>query len=122
MIGYLILLDNNWICWAAEEEFEVKVKPLKKGNEHVVKTTRGETVLSLKEKLEEVGGYPVNTQRLVLKGKALVNTKTIGEYGISEGTVVHLVEKAPEAEDKEKVWFVPCCQSFSVPFSSFLLH
>ena len=81
----------------------MKVKPLKKGNEHVVKTTRGETVLSLKEKLEEVGGYPVNTQRLVLKGKALVNNKTIGDYGISEGTVVHLLEKAPEAEDKEKV-------------------
>jgi len=88
----------------AEEAFEVKVKPLKKGNEHVVKTTRRETVLSLKEKLEAAGGYPVNTQRLVLKGKALVNNKTIGDYDISEGTVVHLLEKAPEADDKEKVF------------------
>jgi len=88
---------------AGETKFmEVKVKVLKKGTELVVRVREDETVEGLKTEILGLTGFPINTQRLVIKGKAMVNPKRLGDYGVAGGTVVHLLEKSPETEDKEK--------------------
>ncbi|CAG8712341.1 12406_t:CDS:2, partial [Racocetra fulgida] len=59
-----------------------------------VQLSNSETILNLKERLWQlVLISPVN-QRLILKGKALVDNKTLLEYGINDGTTIHLVQKS----------------------------
>lgn len=52
------------------------------------------TIADLKEALQKKAGIDVNAQRLVLKGKALVDNKPLEEYGLTAGSVVHLFAKA----------------------------
>ena len=47
-------------------------------------------VESLKMMLERNKGFPVNAQRILFKGKALLDSKTIQDYGITEGSKLHL--------------------------------
>ncbi|CAG8512662.1 15527_t:CDS:2 [Cetraspora pellucida] len=73
---------------------QVHVKSLKGGQTHTVQLSNSETILNLKERLWQlVLISPVN-QRLILKGKALVDNKTLLEYGINDGTTIHLVQKS----------------------------
>lgn len=52
------------------------------------------TIADLKEALQKKAGIDVNAQRLVLKGKALVDNKPLEDYGLTAGSVVHLFAKA----------------------------
>ncbi len=42
---------------------------------------------------------PVSAQRLLIKGKALADTKLLQEYGVEEGATVHLILKAGWEKD-----------------------
>jgi ubiquitin C len=50
-----------------------------------------DTIRSLKEKLEEKEGTPVQYQVLVNSGRALDDSRTIGEYISHEFATIHLV-------------------------------
>lgn len=50
----------------------------------------------LKLMLERNKGFPVSAQRILFKGKALLDSKTIEDYGITEGSKLHLSIKATE--------------------------
>lgn len=57
-----------------------------------------DTVHTLKDRLYQQTGIPLVQQRLVLKGKAMLDTHALSDYGLTDGSTVHLmVTKAPEA-------------------------
>ena len=49
------------------------------------------TISDLKSKFEEKEGVPPDMQRLILVGKQLEDNKTLDDYAIKDGTVLHLV-------------------------------
>jgi len=71
--------------------FLVRVKNLI-GKEITVVSEKNDTVLVLKQKIEEKEGIPTNIQRLVCRGSALVaDFKTLEQYGIDGNSTVHLL-------------------------------
>ncbi|KAF8982572.1 hypothetical protein BGZ46_001037 [Entomortierella lignicola] len=77
---------------APEGSIQVTIKSLKTGQWTVDVPAQG-TIADLKEALQTKAGIEVSTQRLVLKGKTLVDSKSLEEYGLSTGSVVHLFSK-----------------------------
>jgi len=51
----------------------------------------GDTVIRLKERIEEKEGIPPEQQRLIFGGKALADEKKIDFYNIQAGNTIHLV-------------------------------
>lgn len=51
----------------------------------------GDTIASIKSKIHEKEGIPVDQQRLVFNGKQLEDANTVGDYGIQADSNVHLV-------------------------------
>jgi uncharacterized ubiquitin-like protein YukD len=80
-------------CTIDNVDIEVTVKALKTGEWTVTVAAQG-TIANLKEALQAKSGIDAGAQRLVLKGKALVDNKPLSEYGINTGSVVHLFAKA----------------------------
>ncbi|KAG0280566.1 hypothetical protein BGZ95_009603 [Linnemannia exigua] len=78
---------------AVEGDIQVTIKALKSGEWTVDVSAQG-TIANLKEALQAKAGIEVGAQRLVLKGKALVDNKLLSEYGLTTGSVVHLFSKA----------------------------
>ncbi|KAG0336564.1 hypothetical protein BG004_007998 [Podila humilis] len=74
-------------------DIQVTIKSLKTGQWTVDVDAQG-TIADLKEALQKKAGIDANAQRLVLKGKALVDNKSLEEYGLTSGSVVHLFAKA----------------------------
>ncbi|CAE7330906.1 ubq-1 [Symbiodinium natans] len=50
----------------------------------------GETVLSVKKRLEDVEGIPVDQQKLIFAGKLLQNEQTLSDYKYQPGELIHL--------------------------------
>lgn len=61
------------------------------GDEKMVNAEPSDTILTLKEKLEEQEGIPPEQQRLVYQGKQLKNNRTIESYSLKGGAILHLV-------------------------------
>jgi hypothetical protein len=64
---------------------------LSSGEKHDLVVDAAETVKALKERLAALANLPEEQQRLVYKGRVLQDNKTLGEYGLEEGHVVHAV-------------------------------
>lgn len=58
-----------------------------------------DTILSIKNRIHEKEGIPVDQQRLVFNGKQLEDNNTINDYGISSDSSVHLVLRLKGGED-----------------------
>ena len=50
-----------------------------------------DTIESIKQKIFEKEGIPIEQQRLVFNGKQLEDNQTINSYGIEENSSIHLV-------------------------------
>ncbi len=50
-----------------------------------------DTIGSIKQRIFEKEGIPVDQQRLVFNGKQLEDAQTVGSYGIEADSNVHLV-------------------------------
>ncbi len=50
-----------------------------------------DTIQSVKEKVTQRDGIPVEQQRLIYSGKQLENAKTLSEYDIQKDGTLHLV-------------------------------
>ncbi|KJE93218.1 hypothetical protein CAOG_04037 [Capsaspora owczarzaki ATCC 30864] len=74
-------------------EISVTIKPLK-GDEFSLKIACSETVYALKLAAESKCSIPAGQQRLVLKGKALVDSNSLAAAGLVEGCKLHLFIKA----------------------------
>ena len=70
--------------------FDIYVKTLT-GKAITVKVSEMTTVFRLKEKLEQLEGFPVDAQRLIFAGHHMDETKLLKEYGVSFFSTIHLV-------------------------------
>ncbi|ORZ02225.1 ubiquitin-related domain-containing protein [Syncephalastrum racemosum] len=77
----------------------VTVKILKPASQfNVGDLDPSDTVSDLKARIHAHNKTPVDRQRLLLKGKALADTKSLCDYNIGNGAVLHLmITKAPAA-------------------------
>eukprot|EP01045_Picozoa_sp_COSAG04_P021906 COSAG04_NODE_2401_length_4203_cov_38.096979_1_plen_1401_part_11 len=67
-----------------------KVKPLQ-GEDIEVSVWPWQTVLLVKECVEQETGYAPATQRLLFGGKQMNDNRTVADYNIEDGSVLHLV-------------------------------
>ena len=63
------------------------------GKTFFVSALAGETVDSIKQKVQDEEGIPSDQQRLLFEGKQLVDDQTLRDYNIGSGSTLHLVLK-----------------------------
>ncbi|XP_033211376.1 NEDD8-like isoform X2 [Belonocnema kinseyi] len=68
----------------------IKVKTLT-GKEIEIDIDNTDKVSRIKERVEEKEGIPPTQQRLIFSGKQMADEKTILDYKIEGGSVLHLV-------------------------------
>ena len=56
-----------------------------------LKVGPGDTVLSLKQKIRDSTNIPLERQRLIIRGRQLVDGKRLYESNVFDGTTLHLV-------------------------------
>lgn len=70
--------------------FQILIKTLT-GKTTVFNTTPAESIRSIKEKITQKEGIPVEQQRLIFAGKQLDDNCTIADYNIQADETIHLV-------------------------------
>ncbi|KAH9960428.1 ubiquitin-related domain-containing protein [Russula dissimulans] len=68
----------------------IKVKTLT-GKEIELDISLDDKINRIKEKIEEQSGVPPPQQRLIFGGKQMLDDKTVREFNITAGAVLHLV-------------------------------
>eukprot|EP00038_Savillea_parva_P031181 m.83530 g.83530 ORF g.83530 m.83530 type:complete len:76 (+) comp9545_c1_seq1:113-340(+) len=68
----------------------VRVKTLT-GKEIEIDVEPTDTVIRIKERVEEKSGIPPDQQRLIFTGKQMADDHAITEYKVTGGAVLHLV-------------------------------
>ena len=63
------------------------------GGVNVIETSPKETIDSIMKKTQDMTGIPICQQRLICNGRQLVKDRTLADYNIQDGSVIHLVLK-----------------------------
>ena len=82
--------------------FEVYIKYLT-GKTTVCTVDRFKTVEELKDMIQEMENIPINRQRLIFTGTRLEDGKKLVDYGISSGSVLHMVLVSVEGDLNESL-------------------
>ena len=69
---------------------QIFVKTLQ-GNTITLDVSQDDTIQSVKDKIQEKQGIPVEQQRLIFNGKQLEDDKTVNDYNIEDMANIHLV-------------------------------
>ena len=69
---------------------QIFIKTLQ-GKNITVEVNDGDSIESVKKKITDIEGIPVDQMRLVFNGKQLEDANTIQDYGIESNSTVHLV-------------------------------
>ncbi|CAE8588329.1 unnamed protein product [Polarella glacialis] len=78
---------QGWSPRAEPKLFRLRIRdPQGKGSD--VEASTAETVGQLKQRLEAAYGTPVTEQRLLCRGALMLETRSLGSYGLAEGAVV----------------------------------
>lgn len=81
------------------------IKTLEGESDSVLVDMKTDTVLRLKKLITGLFEIPVSEQRLIFCGKEMENEMKLNDFGLSDGTSIHLVrikENEDEEEDEEK--------------------
>ncbi|CAO3665279.1 unnamed protein product [Rhizopus microsporus] len=83
----------------SSDKFQLNIKVLKPSFQFSIGGLQSnDTVSHLKQRIyQQQSAYPVNCQRLLVKGKVLGDQKTLGELGLEGDSVVHLMLTAAPA-------------------------
>ncbi|ETB57859.1 hypothetical protein YYC_04659 [Plasmodium yoelii 17X] len=71
------------------------------GKEFTISIEPTITVMELKQKCAEHVDIPVESQRIIFKGKILKDKEPLTLYGVADGNVMHLVRSSVPAKDSE---------------------
>jgi len=69
---------------------QIKIKSLT-GRVMDINVENDETILALKQNLQEKEGIAVDQIRLIYNGKQLVDDKTLESYKIEAGNTIHMI-------------------------------
>lgn len=61
------------------------------GKTITVDVNEDDTVETLKQRINEKEGIPVDQQRLIYSGKQISEERTMSDYGVTNGATMHLV-------------------------------
>lgn len=61
------------------------------GKTITVDVEKSDTVETLKQRISEKEGIPVDQQRLIYSGKQVDSERTLEDYGVEAGATMHLV-------------------------------
>ncbi|KAI9503204.1 hypothetical protein BX070DRAFT_252592 [Coemansia spiralis] len=109
-----------------EDYFTLTFKTLKPPvRKFTVHASSVRTVTQVKRHLSKISNIPVNSMRLVLNGKGLVDSKLIGDYAIQDDSVIQIISKPsgsplPEAENLSLAGSAADAADISNPLSSVL--
>jgi ubiquitin-large subunit ribosomal protein L40e len=81
------------------------IKTLEGESDIVLVDMKTDTVLRLKKLITGLFEIPISEQRLIFCGKEMENEMKLNEFGLSNGTSIHLVrikENEDEEEDEEE--------------------
>ena len=84
------------------------IKTLEGESDSVLVDMKTDTVLRLKKLITGLFDIPISEQRLIFCGKEMENEMKLNEFGLSDGTSIHLVrikeneDEEDEEEDEEK--------------------
>ena len=77
-------LDNLCI----EKEIDLYIKTLTGKTVTIPTILSGDTVLMLKERIQDKEGIPVDQQRLIFNGVQLEDSRSLSDYDLSDGSTV----------------------------------
>lgn len=87
---------------------KVTVKTLKPASQFEIFNLKlTDTIATLKDRISQQRSIPMKQQRLLIKGKVLNDIKPLAEYAITDGTVVHLMIRAPTTASEPKSEEIP---------------
>lgn len=69
---------------------EITIKKLT-GQTHLIRCVPSDTVEDVKQKIQDLAGYPVCEQRIILAGRQLNDAETLCQCNVQEESVFHLV-------------------------------
>jgi ubiquitin C len=60
------------------------------GNTYALKLESSDTVHSVKEKIQQAQGLPIQNQRIIFAGNQLEGGRTLADYNITDLSTLHL--------------------------------
>ncbi|KAF9361574.1 hypothetical protein BGX26_001579 [Mortierella sp. AD094] len=89
-------MTNNSTNSPSDSPITLNVKTIE-SQTHSVSISVNETVFQLKERLAELLEVPCPRQRLISRGRVMVDDKQLTEYSLEDGNTIHLVTRPADA-------------------------
>eukprot|EP01083_Nonionella_stella_P095842 269186_1 len=77
--------SGSWTLTVSTDLTHLSDKPIE------LKVESGDLVNAVKAKIQEKLGYTAAEQRLIFKGKQLQDDRTLADYNIQNGSIIHLI-------------------------------